>query len=354
MTGGAGFVGANLSTALATRHSDWDVVALDNLKRRGAELNLPRLRGAGVRFLHGDVRQPADLAALDRIDALVECSAEPSVLAGVTTPTEYPIHTNILGAYHALELARRDRAHVVFLSTSRVYPVALLNSLVYSEGETRFGLEDQDLPGVSQAGISEAFPLEGPRTLYGATKLAGELLIEEYAASFGVTAVVDRCGVIAGPWQMGKVDQGVFTHWMLSHHFGLELDYIGFGGTGKQVRDLLHVDDLAELIELQLLDPEGWDGQVLNVGGGRKGSLSLLESTAACRELTGREMAVGSIAETRAGDVPLYVSDCAALFAHAPWRPSRSAARTLSDVAAWIRADEERIAASLGLEGRPA
>ena len=69
--------------------------------------------------------------------------------------------------------------------------------------------------------------------------------------------MIDRCGVIAGPWQMGKVDQGVFTHWMLAHHFRNPLTYIGFGGEGKQVRDLLHVEDLVDLVERQLLDPAG-------------------------------------------------------------------------------------------------
>ncbi len=83
------------------------------------------------------------------------------------------------------------------------------------------------------------------------------MLIEEYRASYGLRAVVNRCGVIAGPWQMGKVDQGVFTYWMLAHHFGGELRYIGFDGTGKQVRDLLHVEDLVDLIELQLVRPGG-------------------------------------------------------------------------------------------------
>ena len=114
-------------------------------------------------------------------------------------------------------------------------------------------------------------------------------------------AVIDRCGVIAGPWQMGKVDQGVFTHWMLAHHFGNPLSYIGFGGEGKQVRDLLHVEDLVDLVERQLLDPEAWDGRTVNVGGGRECSLSLRETTAICRELTGNEVPIEPVAETRAG-----------------------------------------------------
>ena len=211
------------------------------------------------------------------IDALIECSAEPSALAGTDGETAYTVHTNLTGAYNCLELARRDDAQLVFLSTSRVYPVQAQRELAYEEGETRFELSDeQKTPGASPAGISEDFPLEGARTLYGATKLAAELLIAEYADGFGLRAVVDRCGVIAGPWQMGKVDQGVFAFWLFHHHFGLPLSYIGFGGTGKQVRDLLHVDDLVELVDEQLSDPDGWAGFVGNVGGGRDHSLSLL------------------------------------------------------------------------------
>ena len=87
---------------------------------------------------------------------------------------------------------------------------------------------------------------------------------------------------------MGKVDQGVFTHWLLSHHAGRPLSYIGYGGTGKQVRDVLHIDDLCDLILEQLSDPDGWNGATVNVGGGVEGSLSLLETTEICRELTGR------------------------------------------------------------------
>ncbi len=256
ITGGAGFVGSNLAVSLASRHPEWEVVALDNLYRRGSELNLPRLREAGVEFVEGDVREPGDLDQLPAIAALIECSAEPSVMSGVDGDTGYLVHTNLTGAYNCLERARRDGAFVVFLSTSRVYPVAPQVGLRLEEAETRFELAaEQEVPGVSPAGISERFPIDGARTLYGATKLAAELLIEEYRAGLGVPAVIDRCGVIAGPWQMGKVDQGVFTHWMLAHHFRNPLTYIGFGGHGKQVRDLLHVEDLVDLVERQLLEP---------------------------------------------------------------------------------------------------
>jgi CDP-paratose 2-epimerase len=351
VTGGAGFVGSNLAVSLAARHPDWEIVALDNLYRRGSDLNLPRLEEAGVEFVRGDVREPDDLARFDKLDAIVECSAEPSAISGMDGDTSYLVHTNLTGAYNCLELARRAGAQVVFLSSSRVYPVEPQLALALEEAETRFELAaEQPLPGASAAGIAEDFPLGGARTLYGTTKLAAELLIEEYRAAFGLRAVVDRCGVIAGPWQMGKVDQGVFTHWMLSHRFGRPLRYIGFGGEGKQVRDLLHVEDLVDLVERQLLDPERWDGGVFNVGGGRGCSLSLRETTAICRELSGSEVPVEPVAKTRAGDVPIYLSDCSKLFEFDAWRPRRSARQILADIDAWIAADEERIGRALKIE----
>jgi CDP-paratose 2-epimerase len=351
ITGGAGFVGANLGISLAARHPDWEVVAYDNLYRRGSQLNLPRLEKAGVRFVKGDVRSPGELMGIDSIDALIECSAEPSVMAGADGETAYTVHTNLLGAYNCLELARRDSAQLVFLSTSRVYPMRPQSELRYEEGPTRFELSDrQEIPGASSAGISEDFPLGGARSLYGATKLAAELLIEEYADGFDLRTVIDRCGVITGPWQMGKVDQGVFAFWLFHHHFGLPLSYIGYGGEGKQVRDLLHVDDLVELVDEQLSDPEGWAGFIGNVGGGRDHSLSLLETTELCRELTGNEVPIERVTETRHGDVPIFMADCARLFERTDWRPRRDPRRTLADIHAWTTANESSLVEALGLD----
>ncbi len=341
VTGGAGFIGGNIAVELALRHPDWEIVALDNLHRGGSELNLPRLRAAGVSFTHGDVRVLDDLMAMGEIDALVECSAEPSVLAGLDGSPDYLVRTNLLGAYNCLELARRHRTFVVFLSTSRVYPVATLRALSLEETETRFELAaEQQLGGASANGIAEDFPLDGARTLYGYTKLAAELLIEEYREAFGLRAVINRCGVVAGPWQMGKVDQGVFTHWVLAHHFGRPLTYIGFGGHGKQVRDLVHVSDLVDLVDSQLGDPSRFDGAKLNVGGGRTCSLSLLETTALCQELTGNTVSITPVTETRPGDVPTYISDCSALNALTEWRPRHDARSVLADIHDWVRAHE--------------
>lgn len=350
ITGGAGFVGGNLAISLAGRHAEWEVVAFDSLMRRGSELNLPRLADAGVQFVHGDVREPTDLAAAGPFDAMVECSAEPSVLAGFAD-TSYSVHTNLLGAFNCLERARAEEAFLVFLSTSRVYPVAPQLELRRVEAETRFELAtEQPVAGASPAGIAEDFPMSGARTLYGATKLSAELLIEEYADAFGLRAVTNRCGVIAGPWQMGKVDQGVFSWWLLSHRFGRPLTYIGYGGNGKQVRDLLHVDDLVDLVEEQLSDPERWSGVTANVGGGRECSLSLLETTELCRELTGNEVPIAAEADTRPGDVPVYLSDCARLHSLTSWRPRRTARDVLADLLDWSAAHEDSLRAALGFE----
>lgn len=349
ITGGAGFVGASLAVELALRHPDWRVVAFDSLHRRGSELNLSRLRAAGAAFVHGDVRSAGDVLALGAPDAVVECSAEPSVLAGRGGGSpDHLVRTNLVGAYHCLELARRAGAQLVFLSTSRVYPMAALRRIALVEADTRFEpADEQPEPGISARGVSEACSLEGARTLYGASKLAAEHLVVEYADAYGVRTAIDRCGVIAGPWQMGKVDQGVFTHWVLSHHLGRPLAYLGYGGTGRQVRDLLHVADLVDLVEEQLLDPDGWAGRTVNVGGGRDVSLSLRETTDLCREITGREVPVTAAGEDRPGDVPLYLSDTARLEALTDWRPRRGARQVLEDIHAWVVEHEAQLGVAL-------
>jgi CDP-paratose 2-epimerase len=349
VTGGAGFVGANLGVMLAQRRPHWELVAFDNLRRRGSELNLPRLREAGVQFIHGDVREPADLLAIQPVQAVLECSAEPSALAGLDGDTKYIVDSNLVGAHNCLELARRDGAQMVFLSTSRVYPFSTLERAAYREAPTRFEIEpEQAIPGLTPEGISELFPLEGSRTLYGATKLAAELLVAEYADSFGIRTVINRCGVIAGPWQMGKVDQGVFTYWVLGHYFRRELRYIGYGGLGKQVRDLLHVEDLADLIEDQLVRHEDWDGRTVNVGGGRDFSLSLREATELCREISGNRIEVVGSAESRPGDVRIYLSDCGRLHGLTAWQPKREPRRVLEDIFSWVADNEGALKGFVG------
>jgi CDP-paratose 2-epimerase len=345
VTGGAGFVGSSLALALKARHADWQITTLDNLKRRGSELGLSRLASGGVRFLHGDVRISADLDAAGACDLILECSAEPSVLAGLGESPAYVLDTNLGGTIHCLELARRLGAGIIFLSTSRVYPVEALSRLPLRETDSRYEIDAEGVPtrGLSAHGIAEDFPLEGARSIYGATKLCSELLIAEYAAAYSVPAVVNRCGVLAGPWQMGRVDQGVVMHWASSHLFGWPLQYIGYGGTGKQVRDLLHVEDLADLVARQIASIHDLKGRTFNVGGGRDVSVSLLELTELCACATGRRVPIMPVPETRAADVPLYLSDTRRVREELGWRPTRTAAEIVADSVAWLRRHQSEL-----------
>ncbi len=340
VTGGAGFVGSSLALALKERNPGWEVTCLDNLRRRGSELGLARLAKGGVRFVHGDVRVPGDLEGAGPCDLILDCAAEPSVLAGLDGSTAYVLDTNLGGTVSCLEVARRRGAGLLLLSTSRVYPIEALSRLPLRETATRFELAPdpgRPMPGLSERGIAEEFPLEGARSIYGATKLCAELLLAEYVAAFGVPAVVNRCGVIAGPWQMGRADQGIVMHWAASHHFGWPLRYIGYGGTGKQVRDLLHVDDLADLVALQLPRLEELRGRTFNVGGGRDVSVSLLELTELCAEATGRRVAITPVAESRAADVPLYLTDATRVRETLRWKPTRTPSQIVNDSVTWLR-----------------
>lgn len=206
VTGGAGFVGSNLCIGLKTRYPSYQLLALDNLKRRGSELNITRLREAGVEFIHGDIRNSEDLLEIEGVDVTIDACADPSVLSGINSPLLPLINSNLMGTVNCLELAHKNNASFIFLSTSRIYPIAALEQLQYTETATRYAWRDnQQLPGVSSKGISEVFPVSGSRSFYGTTKLASELLIEEYQALKGMKTVVNRCGVISGPWQMEKL-----------------------------------------------------------------------------------------------------------------------------------------------------
>ncbi len=339
ITGGAGFVGSALARRFKADHPDAEVVALDNLKRRGSELNVALHLERGIKFAHGDIRCRADLFDLEGgFDLMIEASAEPSVLAGQTGSPDYLLSTNLMGTLNCLEFARQRAGAMIFLSTSRVYSIAPLREIPLKEGVTRFERTD----GI--CGVAEDFPVNSARSLYGASKLASELVIQEYAATYGFKAVINRCGVIAGPGQFGKVDQGVFTLWVANHFFGKPLQYTGFGGTGKQVRDLLHPDDLYELLKKQLAVSASWNGDVYNAGGGADVSTSLLELTALCREATGRQVTIGSDPRTNPVDIPYYITDNMRAAARFDWRPRRSVRDIVLDIAQWIRTNEPQVA----------
>lgn len=338
ITGGAGFVGSNLAILLKKKYPGYFVITLDNLRRRGSELNLQRLKEHEIEFIHGDIRYSRDFLLDDRdISLVVDCSAEPSVLAGYNSSAEYVINTNILGTVNCLELAKDKNADFIYLSTSRVYPFKKLNEINFNEEKTNYTIaSDQEIPGVTRDGISEVFPLDGSRSLYGATKLSSELIIQEYVEMCGIKAVINRCGVIAGPWQMGRVDQGVFSFWMLHHYFKQDLNYIGFEGKGKQVRDLLHINDLFNLVDLEIHDMSVCNGKIYNVGGGNNCCLSLLDTTRLCEELTDNKIDIGSIEKDREMDVRIYISDNSKVQREMGWFVQKTPHDILYDIHVWI------------------
>jgi CDP-paratose 2-epimerase len=345
ITGGAGFVGSNLATSFRSEDQETHVVVFDNLKRRGSETNLVKFKDFGIEFVHGDIRNSADLTDLSgEFDLLVEASAEPSVLAGVNGSPAYAIQTNLVGTLNCLEFARKRVKNVLFLSTSRVYSIKPLRELSLLEATTRFELdESKKIKGISKHGISEEFPTHLARSIYGATKFASELIIQEYVHTYGMKAVINRCGVIAGPGQFGKTDQGVFTHWVVNHYFKKSLKYTGFGGAGKQVRDLLHPYDLYILLKKQIQEMDQCSGEIYNIGGGTSVSTSLLELTSLCQKVTGNKVEIMSEPISAAVDIPYYITDYRRAGEKFSWKPERSVEIIVKEIADWIHTNESQL-----------
>jgi len=341
VTGGAGFVGSNLAIEFA-KSGKYEIVVLDNLRRRGSELNISRLKENGIEFIHGDIRNKEDFNDVGKADIIIECSAEPSILAGFNSSPEYLLNTNLLGTINCLEYARKHKTDIIFLSTSRVYPVKTINSLNFVEMQTRFELSNrQSIHGTSFRGYTEDLPLNGIRTLYGTTKLASELIIQEYIDMYKIRGVVNRCGVLTGSWQMGKVDQGFVVLWMARHYYQKPLSYIGFGGKGKQVRDILHVKDLYNLLEVEIDNMDTHNGEVYNVGGGPERSVSLLELTKLCQKYTGNSIPIESIFEDRPGDIRVYITDNSKVTGRTGWRPEITVDQTMEEIYNWIKNNSE-------------
>lgn len=344
ITGGAGFVGSTLGIQLKTKYPSYQIIAFDNLKRRGSELNLADFQRLDIAFIHGDIRNNEDILAIGGFDVLIEASAEPSVTAGLDSDPTYVINNNLYGSINCFNACLKYKAKLIFLSTSRVYPIAIIEKANFIEKATRFAFdENQTTKGITSKGVSENLSLDGARSFYGTTKLSSEMFIQEYAAFYGLQAAVTRFGVIAGPRQMGKTDQGVVTLWLAKHYWNQSLKYIGYGGTGKQVRDILHVDDLVELIDLQIHQIEKFEGRIYNVGGGLENSASLLEMTAICEKITRKKINISSETETRPADLRMYITDNALIEKEIGWKPKKSVENVFQDIYNWIVANEKQL-----------
>jgi CDP-paratose 2-epimerase len=153
-------------------------------------------------------------------------------------------------------------------------------------------------------------------------------------------AIINRCGVVTGPGQFGKVDQGVFTFWVACHFFKRPLRYTGFGGKGKQVRDLLHPRDLFFLLLRQIERFDDYPGCVFNVGGGKQMSVSLREFTDLCEEVTGNRITIESDPKTTSVDIPYYVSDMRYASKCFAWQPKISLREITEAIFNWVRENE--------------
>lgn len=344
ITGGAGFIGSSLCIQLKEKYPAYSIIAFDNLKRRGSELNLVDFQKRGIEFIHGDIRNNEDLNSINDFDFLIEASAEPSVLSGLDSDPSYVINNNLFGSINCFNACLKKKAKLIFLSTSRVYPIDKIENASFIEETTRFSFaEEQTEIGISKSGISEALNLLGARSFYGTTKLSSELFIQEYAAFYELEAAITRFGVIAGPRQMGKIDQGVVSLWMAKHYWKQSLKYIGYGGTGKQVRDMLHVADLVELIDMQIHQLEKFKGRIYNAGGGLRNSASLIEMTQICEQVTGNKIGIDAEEKTRPADLKAFITDNTKIEQEVGWKPKRSVEHIFSDIFTWINQNEAQL-----------
>ena len=308
ITGISGFAGTSIAKSLLQSHSNLQIFGLDNFSRKGSELNISQLANLGIDLIRGDIRSQSDIDDLPKVDWVIDCAANPSVLAGLdgNSSSRQLLEHNLIGTINLLEYCKRHRAGLILLSTSRVYSASELSALPVKPTDNRFELQDCDLTGASRSGISEDFPTTAPLSLYGSSKLASETLILEYGYNFDFPVWINRCGVLAGAGQFGKADQGIFSFWIHSYKEKNPLKYIGFNGTGHQVRDALHPRDLVPLLSRQLMEPN-WDApKIINVGGCIENSMSLKELSKWCEDRFGQNEVLSS-KEERPMDAPWIV-----------------------------------------------
>lgn len=334
VTGICGFVGSAIAFELKRLHPDLEVLGFDNLSRPGSEQNRALMRARGIRFFHGDIRNPSDLEVVPKADWVIDASANPSVLAGVRglTSSRQLLEHNLIGTINLLEFCKAHSAGFLLLSTSRVYSMERLAAfpMTSSEGQLVPRFEQISDPGLSTAGVAETFSTQAPISLYGAAKLASEQLAFEYAHAFELPVQVNRCGVLAGAGQFGKPDQGIFSFWIHSYRARRPLKYIGFDGSGGQTRDCLHPRDLAQLVSLQLHAPRRTHTP-LNVGGGRSNSLSLAQLSRWCAERFG-EHSVAADPVPRPYDVPWLVLDSSRAATDWHWKPATPIEAVLEEI----------------------
>lgn len=337
ITGICGFVGSTLARALRDYFPTAQIIGIDNFSRAGSWLNRQPLQDLGIKLWHGDLRQASDLETLPPVDWVIDAAANPSVLAGVDGQTSslQLVQHNLLGTVNLLEYCKRHGAGFVLLSTSRVYSIPGLSALRVFEKEGGFVPDPaQVFPlGISPLGVAEGYSTAPPVSLYGSTKVASEHLALEYGATFKFPVWINRCGVMAGAGQFGHPNQGIFAFWIHSFREQRPLKYIGFGGSGYQVRDCLHPCDLVPLLEKQFAEPLGTEKpRVINVSGGLQNSLSLRQLTGWCEAWFGPNPVIETAIE-RPFDIPWMVLDAGQAMQLWGWQPRMVIHQVLEEIA---------------------
>jgi CDP-paratose 2-epimerase len=292
---------------------------------------------------HGDVRNSSDFETLPPVDWVIDAAANPSVLAGIdgTTSSRQLIEHNLLGTVNILEYCKRVGAGLILLSTSRVYSIRKLSSLPLRVRDDAFELDgDKPLPtGISSRGVSVDFSTASPISLYGSTKLASEVLALEYANTFDFPVWINRCGVLAGAGQFGTAEQGIFSYWIHAYARRQPLRFIGFNGTGHQVRDVFHPHDLAALLHAQMTGSDLGSERIFNVGGGTENSMSLAQLTRWCAaRFEGTRVEVAS--EVRPFDIGWLALDYSKATEVFGWRPRRTLDSILDEIGSHAEQNE--------------
>jgi CDP-paratose 2-epimerase len=239
---------------------------------------------------------------------------------------------------------------MIFFSTNRVYVVDRLLELPRRETAARFEWDPSAwnrLPPEARPrgfdplhGVSEEFAVDGgQRTVYGLSKLIADVSCQEYARAFDLPLVINRFGVIAGTGQFAKLDQGWVVWWAIAHYFRLPLRYIGWNG--KQVRDVLFLDDVCDLVDVQMGQMSRFRGDIFNLGGGAANSLSLREGTQLLESKLGHGTNITVEDTVRKGDLPIYFTDNRKGMNQLKWQPRVSLDQGFDKILAWIRANED-------------
>jgi len=327
ITGGAGFIGCN--TAARLIREGHDVVVFDNLSRKGADKNLDWLKTLGdVEFVKGDIRNSDQLNALFETHSDVDFIAHLAAQVAVTTSVEDPrsdFEINLLGSFNLLESVRKANCNpfIVFASTNKVY--GKLDSIPVKELEGRY--EFDGVKGVSEQQVLDFY------SPYGCSKGGADQYFLDYSRIYGITSCVFRMSCIYGPRQFGVEDQG----WVAWFIIAAVLDRpITLYGDGKQVRDVLFVQDLVDLYLSAYAQPEISKGRVFNAGGGPENTLSLLELLDHIENRLEKKIPY-SIDQWRPGDQKVYVSQISLAEKELSWTPKTDRFHGVDQLIDWVK-----------------